>query len=182
MIRDANSAGMALLLKLSGQLTLGMKQLFVNENLYAASALLRQTVELEYLLFLGYQDIDTIGTWYAADPQSLRNQFTPQKMRNRSGGLFRDQEYWTHCELGGHPNPKAAILFRQLGDTNAICFALPDAVHHARRLWNSVKFTLPRMHSKELGVEKYADLIDVAFASWEAHEDPTILSYDGLST
>lgn len=24
--------------------------------------------------------------------------------------VFRDQEYWRHCEIGGHPRPKAHFL------------------------------------------------------------------------
>jgi len=104
-------------------------------NEYSAAALLRQLVEFEYLFFVAYQDKSELEKWIGADGDTLRKQFTPQKMRKKSNGIFRDQEYWMHCDMGGHPNPKArAFLAGESKNMTMASFLLPDGVYHFRRL------------------------------------------------
>jgi len=174
--------GIALLCRLVSGLGQGIATLLGEDNVYGASALLRQLVEIEYLAFVGFQDPQRIGDWHASDQETLRKGFTPQKMRAESGGLFADQEYWLHCQIGGHPNPKAWMLFHETNGANQICFIAPDSVHHLRRLWTSMRLLLERL---ELPLPELQTLIARgarAVAAWESVEDSEILQYDGIQS
>lgn len=102
--------GVAVALQVSGRLASGAVHMLESENWYAAGALVRQLIETEYLLFRFQADPPEAGKWLAATPTEIRNLFGPGAMRKRSGQHFRMEEYAVHCDLGGHPNPRAGFL------------------------------------------------------------------------
>src|SRR6516225_6633714 len=65
--RDRKELAAALLMRLASELAGGISLLIQNSHLYAAGALLRQLIEVEYLMFLGYTDPQTLESWYEAD-------------------------------------------------------------------------------------------------------------------
>ena len=99
-------------------------------------------------------------------------------MRDASQGLFRDAEYWHHCELGGHPTPKGRIFLQDYESFRTpIEFLLPDAAHHLRRLWTSVSLTMPKLN---LNAEAVSTELPDAISDWERVENQVVLSFDGI--
>lgn len=181
--RDDRALAVALLCRLASELSAGIAVLCRGSHVYAAGALLRQLVEIEYLMFLGYMDPAKLSSWYTADGKQLRTTFSPQRMRDASDGLFRDQEYWHHCEVGGHPHPRARMLLDSYRAPLApIASLLPDAVHHLRRLWRTLGLLYPKLDVGDLVFEEPADPLVQAIERWIGVEDPLILSFDGIGT
>jgi hypothetical protein len=177
--RDDRLLAVALLSRLASELADGILAL-VESRPYAAGCLLRQLIEIEYLIYLGYTNPETLAEWYKAEEDDLRKRFSPQQMRRASDGLFRDEEYWLHCNVGGHPNPKARILLSSYQqEWDPIQFLLPDSLHHLRRLWTSLSLMLPKLGIDESIVP---DALSHALEVWVSAENPMILSYDGIPT
>ena len=177
--QDPKLLAVALLCRISSELADGIGLVCRRSRAYAGGCLLRQLIEVEYLMFVGYNDPGTLTKWHQADSEELRKTFTPQRMRNSSAGLFQDKEYWRHCEIGGHPHPKFSriLLPTYQSKWEPLAFLLPDAAHHVRRLWTSLRLLLP-----PLGI----DLSEVEIAllealhNWEEVENPVVLSFDGI--
>lgn len=181
MGRDERELAVALLSRLASELLAGITLMSRQSCMYAAGALLRQLIEIEYLMFLGYTDPSNLARWYRADAKELRKVFSPQQMRNASNGLFRDEEYWLHCEIGGHPHPRARLLLSAYETTlTPVATLLPDAVHHLR-LWTSLRLLLPKLDVGELALEEFAEPLVDAIERWIEVEDPLILVFDGIA-
>src|SRR4051794_13310786 len=103
-------------------------------------------------------------------------------MRKKADGMFRDKEYWLHCDMGGHPHPTQSkvLLSAYKAPVPPIAFLLPDAVQHLRRLWTSVKLLLPKLNSGGIALNDSGERIGRAIIVWEAIENPTVLSHDGI--
>ena len=180
--RNNQELSVALLARLASELAAGMSLLIRQMHTFPAGALLRQMVEIEYLMFLGYLDEAQFERWYRAEANELRSEFSPQRMRNASGGMFRDLEYWQHCELGGHPHPKSRVLLSQYNnDVPPQAFILPDAVHHLRRFWTSLKLVLARSDYGESAYSRHVDPLEDAIHQWTQVENHLILSFHGLA-
>ena len=181
--RDEKELAAALLIRLASELSGGIYTLAKGSHLYAVGALLRQLIEIEYLLFLGYVDPANLQLWYEADAPKLRKIFSPQQMRKSADGLFRDKEYWLHCEMGGHPHPTRSriLLSAYTFPVPPIAFSLPDTVQHLRRLWTSVKLLLPKLNIGEIALSESSHLSET-IAQWEKIENPTLLALDGIPT
>lgn len=178
---DDNELALALLSRLASELSGSICVLARQSRLYAAGALLRQLIELEYLMFLGYMDPSSLGRWYRADARELRKFFSPQQMRNAADGLFRDEEYWLHCAVGGHPHPKSRILLSSYHPPlDPVASLLPDAVQHLRRLWTSLKLVLPKLNVGEITVEEHGQPLIDAINHWLNVEHPLVLTFDGI--
>jgi hypothetical protein len=180
--RDDRELAVALLSRLASELSASIALMCRQSYLYAAGALLRQLVEIEYLMFLGYVDPSNLARWYRADGKELRARFSPQRMRNASDGLFRDQEDWLHCEVGGHPHPRARTLLNAY-ETPLVPIAslLPDAVHHLRRLWTSLSLLPPKLETGDLDVKEFGEPLVDALERWTEVENPLILSFHGIA-
>jgi hypothetical protein len=160
-------------IQFGGSLATGAVALGEQENWYAASALVRQFVEVEYLVRLFRRDPNEALRWLKASPAELRNSFRPGQMRR--AGDFRHQEYRVHCESGGHPNPRAHTLLPAryaqphlppLG-TNEIFWV--DLAQHLRRVWRDIA-ELPAVHpAANLNViAQYTEDVAKAISAWEA--------------
>jgi hypothetical protein len=180
--RDQKELAAALLIRIASELSGGIALLIQSGRIYSAGALLRQLIEVEYLLFLGYSDPAILQKWYQADAAMLRKMFTPQQMRKGAQGIFRDKEYWLHCEMGGHPHPTQSkvLLSAYVAPVPPIAFLLPDTVQHLRRLWNSIKLLLPKLNIGDIALNDSGERIGRAIAAWEAIENATVLSFDGI--
>jgi hypothetical protein len=180
--RDERLLALALLGRLAAQLAAGIVLAVRAEIPYAAGALLRQVVEVEYLMLLGCADPSELARWYRATPEQLRKEFTPRKMRLASDGLFLDEEYWTHCELGGHPHPRArALLAEYQNPVLPTDVLLPDTVQHIRRLWTSTRLLLPQLPGGKELLDSSGDDLTVRISAWTAIEHPLVVSFDGIA-
>jgi hypothetical protein len=140
VLRDDVALASALLCHIAAELVGGIQALLESGRVYAAAALLRQLVEVEYLAYLGYSTPARLAEWYRSPPEQLRVEFTPKRMREASDGLFADHEYWTHCKHGGHPHPSGRMLLQAYkNQLPPSAHLTPDTCHHLHRLWTSVR-------------------------------------------
>lgn len=177
--RDKKRLSVALVCHIASELVDGIDLMCRRSRAYAAACLLRQLVEAEYIMFLGYNDPDRLVQWHDAEEEERRKLFTPSRMRKASNGLFADREYWTHCELGGHPHPKAKILLSGYDlKLEPLASVLPDAVHHVRRLWTSLSLLMSRL---DINLAPLDLKLPSALRAWERTENPIVLAHDGIS-
>ena len=171
LLRDRGLEGVAILTEMAGELATGAVSLFREERWYAGAALVRQLVEVEYLMYLFSADRAEAARWLVATPEELRREFQPQRMRKRSGGRFRDTEYWSHCELGGHPNRKGRALLRDhtplVGSHRA---GWADLGHHLERLWGFFLQALALHESTDLLPEQAASDVSELLRMWHERD------------
>ncbi len=186
LANDPRRRALAIILQIGDSIARGNVAMLEAENWYAAAALCRQLVEVEYLVWLFGTDPSEAQAWLSATQQDLGRLYRPLAMRKRSEGRFRNQEYRSHCELGGHPNPKAAFLLpeRILPDDKD---TLPtsewmwvDLGQHLERLWSFAEVA-----TKALGLETVRIVADArrdiqnVLQRWHA-QDPCADRLSGL--
>ena len=104
--------GFATLTEMAAELAEGAARLYRAKLWYAGAALVRQLLECGYLLALAGDNPEEAEAWFAASPTEVRTRFMPKHTRPRATKTFRDSEYYSHCDHGGHPNPAARTLLR----------------------------------------------------------------------
>ena len=125
----------SILLRVAGQIISASTDLFTDGRQYAAAALLRQIVEIEYLAWAFEMRNGEGERWLRSDQRERQKFFTPAKLRAAAGqGTFRGKDYGYHCELGGHPVPQAGILMA--GDSAIGQLLLSDLLGHVGRIWD----------------------------------------------
>lgn len=124
----------SVLLRICAQLTSASADLFKDGRSYAAAALLRQLVEVEYLAW-AIESRDRDGErWLRSTKEERETFFRPAKLRQAAAGKFRGKDYGYHCELGGHPVPTANILLND--DAVVAQLLLSDLLGHVGRIWD----------------------------------------------
>lgn len=123
----------SILTRILSQLTFGAVDLFTKKQYYAAAALVRQIVEVEYLAWAFATKDGEAEKWLRSNRQQLESFFTPAKLRKAAQGKFRGKDYGYHCALGGHPSPKEAmtLLNREEWVSNLL---LSDMLGHVGRI------------------------------------------------
>ena len=130
------AVAVAMLLRIGGQLVSSFADLFTSHRQYAAAALLRQVVEIEYLAW-AFQTRDADAEkWLRSDRDERQTFFAPKKLRAAADGKFRGKDYGYHCELGGHPVPGASVLLAN--DAKLGQLLVVDLLGHAGRIWDHV--------------------------------------------
>ncbi|MFL9996739.1 hypothetical protein PQR34_35405 [Paraburkholderia sediminicola] len=124
----------SLLFRIAGQLTSASADLFADGRHYAAAALLRQMVEIEYLAWAFESRDSDAERWLRSNSEERRSFFTPAKLRQAANGKFRGKDYGYHCELGGHPVPNASVLLHRSEVTCQLL--LSDLLGHTGRIWD----------------------------------------------
>jgi len=129
------------------QLALGAANLLELENYYPASALSRQLVEFEYLLWAFADEPGSIGDWSASDREARELNWSPRAIYRRDGSEFRRSDYSRHCEQGGHPTPLGVRLGLPPADGDASIFALQlsDLIIHMSSIWESLESLLTKL-------------------------------------
>jgi hypothetical protein len=129
--------GVSLILRIGGELTSASADLFADGRCYAAAALLRQIVEVEYLAWAFQARDSDAQRWLRSSYEERMTFFTPAKLMKAADGQFRGKDYGYHCELGGHPVPDGRILFsKEQFDVSQLL--LSDLLGHTGRIWDSV--------------------------------------------
>jgi hypothetical protein len=124
----------SLLLRIGGQLTSAIADLFDDGRQYAAAALVRQMVEIEYLAWAFQTRDKDAERWLRSTREERESFFKPCKLRQASNGKFRGKDYGHHCELGGHPVPGSFILLKK--DAVIGQLLLSDLLGHTGRIWD----------------------------------------------
>lgn len=133
---DATVA-LATVMQIAGELLSGATVLFKQDNLYAAAALVRQLVEVEYLAWAFAEDEDEARNWMRSSKEDRQRFWQPRHIRERADGRFRGSDYGEHCGRGGHPSPEGAAL---LPDHSSSVGLAPlwwyDMVSHGLSVWS----------------------------------------------
>lgn len=150
----------------------GAAELIERGNLYAAAALNRQLVEVEYLNWAFAEDQEEAAAWLRSTRQERMTRWQPKHLRDRSQGRFRAKDYWEHCDVGGHPTPKGlrALLATDAAITAEIIVA--ETANHGASAWEYVKSAVAihcQGHQLEpitLIPSESAEAVDAAMAQW----------------
>jgi hypothetical protein len=128
--------GVGTLAEMAAELALQSVSAYRNNCWYAGAALIRQLIETEYLMFLFSRNPVLAENWLDATPEIIRSEFAPGKMRKQAAGQFRDEEYWLHCDSGGHPSPAGRHLLASHSDAiGSKEIHWLDLAQHLSRLW-----------------------------------------------
>jgi hypothetical protein len=132
---ENEAQAISILLNIGAALVSGANDLFQSGNAYAAAALVRQLVEVEYLAWAFEDNKQEAEKWINSSKEERMQFFTPAKLRQAAQGRFRSKDYGYHCELGGHPVPGAEKL---LDDPNKQTsqLLLSDMLGHSGRIWD----------------------------------------------
>lgn len=169
----------ALTASMGGALAQGASELLDAGNAYAAAALLRQLVEVEYLLWTFADDPDDGPRWIRASKEELWKRFRPSAMRKRSNGRFRANEYATHCDQGGHPSPRGWSLVVDSAYTkdqprpDPIEVVRMDLAMHLERAWPLLLGACDAIERSSL-CSAYVEGVQAAIAAWRAYDGAAI--------
>lgn len=137
---------LAIVAQIGGELAIASCLLYESERWYAGAALVRQLIEVEYLMFLFATKLLEPTSWLESSPEEARQQFSPASMRLRSNGRFNAEEYSAHCEMGGHPRLRGSALLREHRTSTPVendSFVFDprvqwvDLAQHLERLWTN---------------------------------------------
>lgn len=133
--RSDETVAVAILLRIASQLVSASADMLIDGRPYAAAALVRQIVEVEYLAWAIATREGDGERWLRSDRRQREEFFTPAKLRKAAQGTFRGKDYSYHCELGGHPVPSGASGLLD-GDPAVNQLLLADMLGHAGRIWD----------------------------------------------
>lgn len=158
----------SVLFRIGAQLISASADLFADGRAYAAAALTRQLVEVEYLAW-AFDVRDGDGErWLRSTREERQAFFSPAKIRAAADDRFRGKDYWHHCELGGHPVPRATTLLVE-GDHTIPQMLLCDMLGHAGHIWDHLQDWAHDAGLSEL-MTPYASSVPNSFREWKAHD------------
>lgn len=113
--------------------------MLTTENGYAANALIRQLVEVEYLAHAFATQSETATQWLRSNRQERRSFWSPGKLRDRSDSVFLAPDYWQHCERGGHPTTAGMMLLPGHAGASSAFIWTDTFAGHLAGVWKNVK-------------------------------------------
>ena len=167
---DDDRVGLATICQIAGELARGTIDLLDSDNRYGAQALTRQLVEVQYLAAAFAQEDEIAAEWLRANGDERRRFWTPAKLRGRAEG-FLPQDYWEHCDRGGHPTPKGLDLL-PAHEQLPIAYIWIDLVAHLEGIWGSLGEALSR-REEELPreIQQAMDRVADSAGAWYAADE-----------
>lgn len=153
-----------ILLEIGAALISGANDLFMSGNTYAAAALVRQLVEIEYLAWAFEDNEAEAKKWITSDKEERMNFFSPAKLRKAAQGRFRAKDYGYHCELGGHPVPEAGALLESPKERTQLL--LSDMLGHSGRIWDHLVLWAGRDEKKQAILSRHDEMLK-RYVSWK---------------
>jgi len=138
--------GLAVAIEISADLAASANRLLSAGHAYSAAVLLRQIIEVEYLVWLFANDPAAARAWLNAGEDEMRSTFRPATIRKKAEGHFSADEYHYHCELGGHPTPHARDLLSNHSRGADASWLWDELECHLARLSQGVERALDRMN------------------------------------
>jgi hypothetical protein len=135
---DDDVVGLAAVCQMGGELARGAVDLFEAGNLYAGSTLVRQLLEIGYLVSAFAESDKLAAEWMRANRKERQKFWSPAQLRRKSNGRHLSKDYWDHCDRGGHPTAEALDL---LPDHEALpaAFLWADLAGHLYAIWSAVE-------------------------------------------
>jgi hypothetical protein len=168
----------AVAIQMGGETARGAVSLMRDGNRYGAAALVRQLVEIEYLLCLFTIDKAEPLRWSSLGLDAVRKEYQPARMRERCGDRFRSSEYSIHCQVGGHPRFAAAYILPEhlrIGPwSDDVIFAAGwvDLGQHLVAIWRWLEDILHAYDLMHVGLARSSlDKAKLAVMSW-LRDDP----------
>lgn len=159
------TVGVSVLLRVGAHLTAASADLVGAQRTYAAGALVRQLVEVEYLAWaFGTRDKDA-EKWLRSSKKERETFFSPGKIRKAAAGKFRGVDYSLHCELGGHPVPVGSVLL-QTDTPDLAQFLLADMLGHVGRTWDHIVAWARRSDHGEVVLKRELEMLS-QFSKWK---------------
>lgn len=164
---DAETTAISVLLRIGGELIWSSAALIGFGRPYAAAALVRQLVEVEYLAWAFEINNRDAERWLKSTQKERQEFFKPAKLRKAAKGKFRGKDYGYHCEMGGHPTPQGTIF---LGGNNAASqLFLSDMLGHVRRIWDHLVGWAMKSDNGQPILKRGRDM-SVRFSEWKARD------------
>jgi hypothetical protein len=129
--------GLATVCQVGGELARGAIDALKKANVYAAQVLIRQVVEVEYLANAFAEKDEIAAEWMRADRDQRRKFWSPAQLRRRSSGKFLSEDYWDHCDRGGHPT-REALPYLPEHEGLPPAFVWADLAGHLYGTWSGV--------------------------------------------
>lgn len=168
---DDRVVGVATVAQMGGELARGCIDLLRADNRYAAAALARQLLEIEYLAHAFAGEHESAATWLRADRTERRTFWTPHKMRARADGAFIGEHYWSHCDRGGHPTTEGMALLPDHSSQIDTAFLWLDLAGHLASIWRHVVAAAALAYGQSLPGKDWSDPdVDVALEAWLASD------------
>ncbi|HEX4519007.1 MAG TPA: hypothetical protein VH063_05440 [Gaiellaceae bacterium] len=156
--------------RIGSELMEGAATLLRADNLYAASALLRQMVEVEYLAWAFSEDEEEASAWIRSTHDERMRLWQPRHLRARSDGRFRGADYQQHCERGGHPTPNARALLRGSTGREWVPLWWFDLTLHGVSTWRYARDAFEKVQWGGEIPGKLDSIVGAAIERWEAVE------------
>lgn len=96
-------------------------------------SLLRDLIEIEFLLRYFIINPTEVSTWWHADRETRIKKYSPAKLRKAITKKFpelkkpMEDDYFGHCEIAAHPTPKSLKLQSELGN-NSLFYSSKDQI------------------------------------------------------
>lgn len=166
---DDRIVALGYLSQTAGALIGGALHLVSQGNGYAASALTRQLVEVEYLSWAFAEDQQEAASWLRSSQGERRTRWQPRHLRSRSGGRFRGNDYSNHCEFGGHPTPPG--MRGLLNDDPIITeITISDTASHGTSVWDYLLLGVAVLDATNTVPADQANAVTIAEENWRRHE------------
>jgi hypothetical protein len=163
---DDRMVGLATICQIGGELGRGAVELLKADSRYAAAALVRQLVEVEYLADAFAEEHEIAAQWLRADRKQRVEFWSPGNLRKRASGRFLNTDYWHHCEMGGHPASPGMRLIPGHIQLNAGMLWV-DLAGHLAPLWRAVVKATERLKGT-IPLEAGFAGIDDSIRAWHA--------------
>ena len=167
---DDRAVGIATVVQIGGELGTGTIQLLRGGNRYAASALIRQIVEVEYLAHAFAAESDEAAEWLRAGRKERLAFWSPSKLRKRSANVFLASDYSQHCERGGHPTTEGMSLLPHhdgLGEN----YLWVDLAGHLASVWKNVEVLAERLLGGPIPAHWKMPDVAAALSAWHRADD-----------
>lgn len=157
------------LLQMAGELGAASSRMLSGKEHYAGAALLRQLVEIEYLMHTFENGHAAPVGWFHSSHEERMKVFSPKKLRSNSKGRFLFKDYQDHCERGGHPVPRGISLLggERVGDAQIL---LVDLLCHLWRTWDSTRKWLSNFGTVGSNLVRSKASIGECLYKWSVHD------------
>lgn len=159
---DDAAVGVGLLAEIASELTSGSIALLDMDGTYGAMALIRQLVEVEYLLWAFANDKQEAESWLRSTKAERFKKWSPKHLRERAGDRFRGKDYGDHCEIGGHPTPSARLMLRGHSVRRDAAFCWLELAIHGRSSWDYLVSAIGGLVRADWHVDQLRELADVS--------------------
>lgn len=163
------AVGIATIMQIGGELGSGAIQLLQTGNRYAASALIRQLVEVEYLVHAFDSESNAATEWLRANREERLRFWSPAKLRKKSSAAFLPSDYWQHCERGGHPTREAMALLPEHAGLEAN-YLWVDLAGHLASIWLRVEALSERLMNGPIPPHWELPDVTASLSSWRSSD------------